>query len=167
MKGVSDRLLGNLDPMQRCSVIFADLSREDFTEANRLADTAPSGTYVAGDFYYPFTRAMLVAALARGDIEQATASEWAARCFWSTRLHSEGQKDEALDILWDAAQCHRTRARSLWSAYSQAVREVGMDPGEVMQAMGGLSKLAQDTIDGAGDNAADDALTLYAAMLSP
>jgi len=49
-------------------VIFAALAREDFQEADHLADTAPVGTYRAGNFFEPFTRAMLVAALARGDI---------------------------------------------------------------------------------------------------
>ena len=40
-----------------------------------------------------------------------------------------------------------------------------MAPGEVMRSMGGLSKLAQDTLDGEEEEAADDALTLYRAML--
>ena len=66
MNGISDHLLSNLNPAQRCSVIFSALCREDFTEAHRLADTAPTGTYVAADFFETFTRAMLVASLARG-----------------------------------------------------------------------------------------------------
>ncbi|CDQ11824.1 protein of unknown function [Acidithiobacillus ferrivorans] len=53
MKGIPDRLLSNLNPMQRCSVIFSALCRDDFEEANRLADTAPTAAYVAGDFYNP------------------------------------------------------------------------------------------------------------------
>lgn len=154
--------------MQRCSVIFSALCREDFSEADRLADTAPTGTYVAGDFYHPFTRAMMGAALARGDIEQQIASEWANRCFWVTRLHVAGRNDETLDAFWSAAQYHRTRAGSLWAAYAQAVTDAGMDPGEVMQSIGGLSKLAQESVDtSAGAEPCPDAVALYAAMLSP
>lgn len=168
MKGIPDRLLSNLNPMQRCSVIFSALGRGDTTEAHRLADTAPTGTYVAADFYNPFTRAMLVAALARGDIEQATASEWANRCFWATRLHVAGRNDETLDAFWSAAQYHRTRAGSLWASYAQVVTDAGLDPGEVMRSMGGLSKLAQESVDASAEaEPCPDALALYAAMLSP
>ena len=165
MNGISDRLLSNLNPAQRCSAIFSALCREDFTEAERLADTAPTGTYVAADFFETFTRAMMVAALARGDIEQQVAGEWANRCFWATCLHDKDRDDNTLDAFWTAASYHRTRARSLWAAYAQTVSAAGMEPGEVMQSMGGLSKLAQDTVDGGEEEAADDALALYAAML--
>ncbi|WP_437560200.1 hypothetical protein [Acidithiobacillus sulfuriphilus] len=152
--------------MQRCGVIFSALSREDFEEANRLADTAPTGTYTAGDFYNPFTRAMLVAALARGDIEQQAGEEWQARCFWATMLHDEGKDDETLDAFWTAASYHRTRAGSLWAAYAQAVTDAGIDPAEVMQSMGGLSKLAQESVDACTEAEPDaDAVTFYAAML--
>ena len=168
MRDVSDRLLSNLNPMQRCSVIFSALCREDFTEAERLADTAPTGTYVAGDFYNPFTRAMLVASLVRGDIEQQLAREWANRCFWATMLHNKDRDEEKLDAFWAAASYHRTRAGSLWSSYAQVVTDAGMDPGEVMQSMGGLSKLAQESVDACTEAEPDaDALELYAAMLSP
>ncbi|MBU2761250.1 hypothetical protein [Acidithiobacillus sulfurivorans] len=168
MKGISDHLLSNLNPAQRCSVIFSALCREDFTEANRLADTAPTAIYTAGDFYNPFTRAMLTAALARGDIEQATAQVWANRCFWATRLHSEGIDDPSLDVFWSAATESRDRARSLWSAFAEAVTDAGMEPGEVMASMGGLSKLAQESVDAsAGAEPCPDAVALYAAMLSP
>ena len=120
MNGISDRLLSNLNPAQRCSAIFSALCREDSTEAHRLADTAPTGTYVAADFFGTFTRAMLVAGLARGDIEQQVAGEWANRCFWATCLHGKDRDDETLDAFWSAAQYHRTRAGSLWAAYEQA-----------------------------------------------
>jgi len=166
MKGISDHLLSNLNPAQRCSVIFSALCREDFEEASRLADTAPTGTYVAADFYHPFTRAMMVSGLARGDIESEMASEWANRCFWATRLHVAGRNDETLDAFWSAAQYHRTRAGSLWASYAQVVTDAGMDPGEVMRSMGGLSKLAQESVDAsAGAEPCPDAVALYAAML--
>ena len=166
MKTIPDSLLANLTPMQRCGVIFSALSREDFAEANRLADTAPTGTYTAGDFYAPFTRAMMVAALARGDIEQQAASEWANRCFWATMLHNEDRDDEKLDAFWRAASYRRTRAGSLWAAYAQVVTDAGLDPGEVMRSMGGLSKLAQESVDASTEAEPDpDALALYAAML--
>lgn len=162
---VTDRLLANLTPTQRCSVIFSALSREDFDEANRLADTAPTGTYTAGDFYAPLTRAMLLAALARADIEQQTACEWANRCFWATVLH-QGRDDEKLDAFWTAAQCHQTRAGSLWASFAQVVTDAGMDPAEVMRSMGGLSKLAQEAVDACTEAEPDaDALALYAGML--
>ncbi len=168
MKNVPDRLLGNLDPTQRCSVIFAALSRDDMPEAHRLADTAPTGTYVAADFFERFTRVMLVAALARADIEQQTAQEWANSCFWATKLHSEGADCTSLDIFWSAAQHHRTRAGSLWSAFAEAVTDAGMDPGEVMRSMGGLSKLAQESVDARAEaEPCPDAVALYTAMLSP
>ena len=167
MRDVSDRLLSNLNPMQRCSVIFSALCREDFTEAERLADTAPTGTYVAGDFYNPFTRAMLVASLVRGDIEQQLAREWANRCFWATVLH-QGRDDEKLDAFWRAASYHQTRTGSLWKAYAQVVTDAGLDPAEVMRSMGGLSKLAQEAVDASTEAEPDpDALALYAAMLRP
>ncbi len=165
MKGISDSLLGNLTPAQRCSVIFSALSREDHNEASRLADTAPTGIYTAGDFFQMFTRAMLTAALARGDIEQATAQEWANRCFWVTKLHSEGADSPSLDIFWSAATESRNRARSLWSAFAEVVTDAGMEPGEVMASMGGLSKLAQGVVDDEGVDADPDALALYTAML--
>jgi hypothetical protein len=154
--------------MQRCSVIFSALCREDFTEAERLADTAPTATYTAGDFYNEFTRAMMVAALARGDIEQQAAGEWANRCFWATMLHNKDRDDNTLDTFWTAASYHRTRAGSLWSAYAQVMTDAGLDPGEVMRSMGGLSKLAQDSVDACTEaEPDDDAVALYAAMLSP
>ncbi|MHB8247980.1 MAG: hypothetical protein ACYDB0_02015 [Acidithiobacillus sp.] len=167
MKTIPDSLLANLTPMQRCGVIFSALSREDFAEANRLADTAPTGTYTAGDFYAPFTRAMMVAALARGDIEREASSEWANRCFWATVLH-QGRDDEKLDAFWTAGSYHQTRAGSLWAAYAQAVTDAGLDPGEVMRSMGGLSKLAQESVDASTEAEPDpDAMALYAAMLEP
>lgn len=165
MKSLSDSLLGNLTPSQRCSVIFSALGREDFTEANRLADTAPTGAYTAGDFFQMFTRAMLTAALARGDIEQATAQEWANRCFWVTKLHGEGADSPSLDIFWSAATESRDRARSLWSAFAEAVTDAGMEPAEVMASIGGLSKLAQGTLEDEDMPSAEDALALYTAML--
>lgn len=167
MKSLSDSLLSNLTPAQRCSVIFSALSREDHTEAHRLADTAPTAIYAAGDFYNPFTRAMLTAALARGDIEQATAQEWANRCFWVTKLHSEGIDDPSLDTFWSAATESRDRARSLWSAFAEAVTDAGMEPAEVMASMGGLSKLAQGVVDDERVDADPDALELYTATLRP
>jgi hypothetical protein len=168
MKGIPDRLLSNLNPMQRCSVIFAALSREDFEEASRLADTAPAGFYKAGDFYNQFTRAMMVSGLARGDIEEEVAGEWANRCFWATRLHVAGPNDGDLDAFWSAAQYHRTRAGSLWKAYAQVITDAGMDPGEVMRSTGGLSKLAHGSVDASTEAEADpDAVALYAAMLEP
>ena len=168
MKGIPDRLLSNLNPMQRCSVIFSALCRKDFEEANRLADTAPTGTYVAADFYHQFTRAMMVSGLARGDIEEETASEWANRCFWATMLHNKDRDEEKLDAFWAAASYHRTRAGSLWSSYAQVMADAGLDPGEVMRSMGGLSKLAQEAVDACTEAEPDaDALELYAAMLSP
>lgn len=165
MKTLSDSLLSNLTPAQRCSVIFSALGREDFTEANRLADTAPTAIYAAGDFFQMFTRAMLTAALARGDIEQATAQVWANRCFWATKLHSEGADDPSLDTFWIAATESRDRARSLWSAFAEAVTDAGMEPGEVMHSIGGLSKLAQGVVDDEGMDADPDALELYTAMM--
>ncbi|MHB8236278.1 MAG: hypothetical protein ACYDDD_02280 [Acidithiobacillus ferrivorans] len=168
MKGISDRALSNLNPAQRCSAIFSALSRKDYAEANRLADTAPTSTYVAADFYNPFTRAMMVSGLARGDIEEEVAGEWANRCFWATRLHVAGPNDENLDAFWSAADYHRTRAGSLWSAYAQVMTDAGMDPREVMRSMGGLSKLAQESVDASTEAEADpDAVALYAAMLKP
>ena len=168
MKGIPDRLLSNLNPMQRCSVIFSALCRDDFEEANRLADTAPTAAYVAGDFYNEFTRAMMVSGLARGDIEEEVAGEWANRCFWATRLHVAGTNDETLDAFWSAAQYRRTRAGSLWGAYAQVMTDAGMDPREVMRSMGGLSKLAQESVDASTEAEADpDAVALYAAMLKP
>ena len=168
MKTIPDSLLVNLKPMQRCGVIFSALSRGDTIEADRLADTAPVVAYTAADFYSSFTRAMLVAALARGDIEQQTASEWANRCFWATMLHNDDRDDEKLDTFWTAASYHRTRAGSLWVAYAQAVTDAGMDPAEVMRSMGGLSKLAQEAVDACTDAEPDsDAVELYAAMLRP
>ncbi|MHB8249066.1 MAG: hypothetical protein ACYDCX_09330 [Acidithiobacillus sp.] len=146
MKGISDHLLSNLTPMQRCGVIFSALCREDFTEAHRLADTAPSKTYVAADFFETFTRAMLLATMARGDIEHQVGEEWRCRCSWVTLLH-EGRDDDTMDMLWKAADCHRTRAGSLWRAYAQVITDAGMDPGEVMRSSGGLSKLAQESVD--------------------
>lgn len=165
MKALSDSLLSNLTAPQRCSVIFSALGREDFSEANRLADTAPTAIYAAGDFYNPFTRAMLTAAVARGDIEQATAQVWANRCFWVTKLHSEGIDDPSLDIFWSAATESGDRARSLWSAFAEAVTDAGMEPGEVMASMGGLSKLAQGVVDDERVDADPDALELYTAMM--
>ncbi|WP_297470922.1 hypothetical protein [Acidithiobacillus sp.] len=165
MKTIPDSLLANLTPMQRCGVIFSALSREDFEEADRLADTAPTGTYTAGDFYAPFTSAMMVAALARGDIEREASSEWANRCFWATVLH-QGRDDEKLDAFWTAASYHQTRAGSLWNAYARVMTDAGPDPGEVMRSMGGLSKLAQESVDASTEAEPDpDALALYAAML--
>lgn len=167
MKAVADRLLENLNPAQRCSVIFSALSREDFEEASRLADTAPTGIYKAGDFYNQFTRAMMVASLARGDIEQQTAEEWANRCFWVTQLH-RGQDEAVMEAFWNAAICHQSRAGSLWAAYAQAVTDAGMNPGEVMQSIGGLSKLAQGSLDdGTEVEPCPDAVTLYTKMLQP
>ncbi len=167
MKGIADRLLSNLNPMQRCSVIFSALCRGDFEEADRLADTAPTGTYVAADFFGTFTRAMLTAALARGDIEQQAGEEWSCRCSWVTLLHG-GRDDDKMGMLWKAADCHRTRAGSLWVSYAQVVTDAGMDPGEVMQSMGGLSKLAQESVDASTEaEPCPDAVALYAAMLKP
>jgi hypothetical protein len=168
MKGISDRALSNLNPAQRCSAIFSALCRDDFEEANRLADTAPTGTYVAADFYHQFTRTMMVSGLARGGIEEEVAGEWANRCFWATRLHVAGPNDETLDAFWSAAQYRRNRAGSLWSAYAQVITDAGMDPGEVMRSMGGLSKLAQESVDASTEAEPDrDAVALYAAMLEP
>ena len=168
MKNLSDSALSNLNPAQRCSVIFSALSREDFPEANRMADTAPTKAYVAADFFETFTRAMMVAALARGDIEQQAGEEWQARCFWATCLHNKDRDEATLDAFWTAAGYHRTRARSLWAAYAQVMTDAGMDPGEVMRSMGALSKLAQDSVDACTEAEPDpEAVALYAAMLKP
>jgi hypothetical protein len=147
--------------------IFSALCRDDFTEADRLADTAPTGTYVAADFYNPFTRAMMVSGLARGDIEHQAGEEWHSRCSWVTLMH-KGRDDETLAALWDAGTFYRNRAGSLWNAYAQVITDAGMDPGEVMRSMGGLSKLAQESVDASTEAEADpDAVALYAAMLKP
>ena len=167
MKGIPDRLLSNLNPMQRCSVIFSALGRGDTTEADRLADTAPTRTYVAADFYNPFTRAMMVAGLARGDIEHQAAEEWHSRCLWLALVH-RGTDDETVDALWAAGTLYQTRTGSLWKAYAQVMTDAGMDPAEVMRSMGGLSKLAQESVDASTEAEPDpDALALYAAMLRP
>ena len=168
MKTIPDSLLANLKPMQRCSVIFSALGRGDTTEASRLADTAPTATYTAGNFYNEFTRMMMVSGLARGDIEHQAGEEWHSRCFWAVRLHVAGPNDETLDTLWDAADYHQTRTGSLWKAYAQVMADAGMDPGEVMRSMGGLSKLAQKSVDASTEaEPCPDALALYAAMLKP
>ena len=168
MKGIPDRLLSNLNPMQRCSVIFSALGRGDTTEASRLADTAPTATYTAGNFYNEYTRMMMVSGLARGDIEHQAGEEWQSRCFWAVRLHVAGPNDETLDALWDAATLYQTRAGSLWNAYAQVMADAGLDPGEVMRSMGGLSKLAQKSVDASTEAEPDPtAVELYAAMLRP
>ncbi|MBE7563391.1 hypothetical protein H7F10_10620 [Acidithiobacillus sp. HP-6] len=59
----------------------------------------------------------------------------------------------------------RQAARSLWSAFAEAVTDAGMEPGEVMQSIGGLSKLAQDVVDDERVDADPDALELYTAMM--
>jgi hypothetical protein len=120
---VTDRLLERLTPWQRCGVIFAALAREDFEEANRLADTAPMGAYRAADFFEPFTRVMLVAALARGDNGNEVGREWQMRCSWATLMH-QGRDTETLDRLWEAAEA--IRARALWGAYARAVTDAGL-----------------------------------------
>jgi hypothetical protein len=167
MKGISDRALSNLNPAQRCSAIFSALSRKDYAEANRLADTAPTGTYVAADYVPLTSRAWMVALLAMKDIEQQAGAEWHSRCLWVTLLH-DGKDDDTMDMLWKSADYHRTRAGSLWSAYAQVMTDAGMDPGEVMRSMGGLSKLAQESVDASTEAEPDrDAVALYAAMLEP
>ena len=168
MKGIPDRLLANLNPMQRCSVIFSALGRGDTTEASRLADTAPTATYTAGDFYNEFTRMMMVSGLARGDIEHQAGEEWHSRCMWVALEHKGGIDEEKLDALWAAGTLYQTRTGSLWKAYAQVMADAGLDPGEVMRSMGGLSKLAQKSVDAsAGAGADPDAVELYAAMLRP
>ncbi|WP_215850209.1 hypothetical protein [Acidithiobacillus ferriphilus] len=168
MKGIPDRLLSNLNPMQRCSVIFSALGRGDTTEASRLADTAPTGTYTAADFYNPFITAMLVSGLARGDIEHQAGEEWHSRCLWLALVHKGGMDDETVDALWDAGTLCRNRTGSLWSAFAQVMTDAGLDPDEVMRSMGGLSKLAQESVDACTEAEPDpDAVALYAAMLKP
>jgi len=135
---VTDKLYSTLAPSARVVAVASAMARRDDAETTRLLDTAPLATYKAHDleFWRLLHGAHRMALHAALLIEQDALLYVAGLGVLTGLLRQIDGDIEEAERLMDGMNDAVVSAKSYWQAYTATCAEIGLEPLELLAAMG-------------------------------